>query len=114
MEKLFEQLIQSAKTNRKGFLRLKNAVVTCQQFELASALREIELKAFPETDEIKEAKNKVQTLKLALKLVDISVKDEDCWLVYETFKLYDKIGVNFSLEEASKLLAMKQELYPAI
>jgi hypothetical protein len=56
MEQLFKQLIEAAKKNRKGLIRLKNAAVTLHEFELASQLRELETKNFPETEEIKYTK----------------------------------------------------------
>ncbi len=47
MEKLLEQLLQDAQSNKEGLKFLKNAAVRCQSYELASKIRDIERKFFP-------------------------------------------------------------------
>ena len=51
MQQLLTDLVEKAKSNKKGLIMLKNTAVRCQQFELASQLRELETSLFPETDE---------------------------------------------------------------
>jgi hypothetical protein len=112
MEKLFNQLIEAAKKNRKGFNRLKNAVVVCQQFELASQLREIEKEAFPETEEVVAAKTEAKKLSIAFKMVDLNINEGTCWLINQTIKIYNQKNGDISVDDASVLTVKVQELYP--
>lgn len=111
MDKLFEQLIEAAKGNRKGFNRLKNAVVTCQQFELASKLRDIEKEAFPETEEVKLAKETAKKLNLAFRMVELNISEDVCWLIAETLKMHNEKGGEFSIDDSVKLRLKKEELF---
>jgi hypothetical protein len=111
MEKLFEQLIESAKKNRKGFNRLKNAVVTCEQFELASQLRNIEKEAFPETEEVKMAKEQAKKLNLAFRMVALNISEDVCWLIAETLKIHNEKQGNFSIDDAANLILKKEEIF---
>lgn len=111
MEKLFNQLIEAAKKNRKGFNRLKNAVVICQQFELASQLREIEKEAFPETEEVTASKAEAKKLSTAFKMVDLNINEHTCWLINETIKVHNEKKDDFSVADAAALQVKVQELY---
>lgn len=111
MEQLFNQLIEAAKKNRKGFNRLKNAVVTCQQFELASQLRDIEKEAFPETEEVKLAKEQAKKLNLAFRMVELNISEDVCWLIAETLKMHNEKQDEFSIDDAVKLRLKKEELF---
>lgn len=111
MEELPKSLIDSAKKDRRGLIRLKNALVTLNEFEFASKLRELELKHFPETDEVKQATKKAKEINLVLRMVDLSVSEDKCWLIYQTLKLYEKKKGNFSTEDAAKLRCKEVELF---
>jgi hypothetical protein len=111
MEKLFNQLIEAAKKNRKGFNRLKNAVVVCQQFELASQLREIEKEAFPETEEVVAAKAEAKKLNIAFRMVDLNINEATCWLIDQTIKMRNEKHSDFSVDDAVKLRLKVDELY---
>lgn len=111
MEQLFKQLIEAAKKNRKGLIRLKNAAVTLQEFELASQLRELETKNFPETEEVKAAKKQAKDLNLLFRMVDLNVSEDKCWLIAETLKLYNKKKGKFDIKDAAKIRAKEVELF---
>jgi len=111
MEKLFEQLIEAAKKNKKGLLRLKTAIVTLQQYELAGKVREIEREAFPETDEVKEARKMGKEINLALRMVELNVSDDMCWLIAETLKMHSEKKGEFSIDDAVTLRFKKDELF---
>lgn len=114
MEKLLLQFIEVAKKDRKTFARLKNAVVTGQQFELAVALRDIEKEAFPESEETNEAKETARKINTLFRMVDLNVSEDVCWLIYESIKLHDKKRGKFSLEDAVSLKAKKDELFVSL
>lgn len=58
MEQLLTALLEAAKKDRKGLVYLKETAVRCQQFELASELRQLETTLYPETEYIKLEKDK--------------------------------------------------------
>jgi hypothetical protein len=107
----FEKLIEAAKKNKKGLLRLKEAVVSLQQYELASELREIELKAFPQTKQVKDAKAKAKAINLLFSMVGLNVSEDICWLVYEAIKMYDKKRGNPTTKDAVALMLKKEEIF---
>jgi hypothetical protein len=111
MEKLFEQLLKSAKTNKKGLKALKNAAVTLQNFEFAAKLREIEVTTFPETKEQKAAKALDRKLNLVLRMVDIKPNPGTAWLIGEALKTHNLRSGNFTIKDASRLLAKQKELF---
>lgn len=109
--KMFSQLIEAAKKNRKGFLMLKTAVATCQQFELAAHLRDIEKQVFPETEETKQAKALAGELELALRMVQLKIAPDICWLIYQTFKEFDNRKEKFAIDDATKLMFEWQNIF---
>ncbi len=114
MEKLLLQLVESAKKNRKAFKRLKEAVVGCQQFELAAELREIEKEIFPETDESKKAKYDAKNLHNAFAMVELGIEEGTCWLINETIKSYNEKGGDFSIRDASILMRKRDEIFTTL
>lgn len=111
MEKLIKEAVEAAKKNRKGLCRLKKAAVTLQAYELASQLREIETKNFPETEDVKAANKKSKDLALLFRMVQLEIPTDKCWLIAETLKVYNKKKGKFDLMDAAKLLAKKEELF---
>ena len=111
MEQLLKQLVEAAKKDRKGLIRLKNAAVTLGEFEMAAKLREIETTNFPETDEVKSAKQKSKELNLLFRMVDLNVPEDKCWVIYETLKLHNKKKGKFDLKDAAKIRAREVELF---
>src|ERR1035437_10225610 len=111
MEKLFNQMLKAAKKNRMGCMRLKNAAVTCQQYELASRLKDIEKDAFPETEEVKAAKEQAKKLNLAFRMVELDISEDVCWLIAETLKMCNDKQGEFSIEDSVKLRLKKEELF---
>lgn len=112
MEELLKQLIEKSKTNRKVFNQIKNVAITLGEFELASQLREMELEAFPETEEVKQMRIEIKQLTRTFALMGMTLDDHTSWLVNETVKLYNQKGGELSLEDATKLLTLRDQLYP--
>lgn len=111
MEQLLEQMLEAAKKDKKHFLALKNLAVKCQQFELACKMREIEKELFPETEEEKEAKELAKEINLVLRMVELNVSDDVCWLISETIKVHSKMKGKFSIKEASELIVKRKTLF---
>lgn len=111
MEKLFIELVEAAKKNRKGLIRLKNTAVACQQYELASQLRAIEVECFPETDEIKLLKDRASKKRDIFSMVNLKVEPATAWLIEETLKVYAEKGGNFSIDDATTLRLKQEELF---
>ncbi len=107
MEKLLMDLLKAAKKNKKGFALLKLVAVRCGQYELASQLREIELKTFKETDDEKEAAK----IKTVLAMVDIDVSDEQAWVISKAISKHNETKDGFSIKDVSEIRAKQIELF---
>ena len=108
---LLIQLFEESKKSKKELLSLKNAAVVCQQYELAANIRQIETTLFPETEETKAAKMLAKELQTLFKMVELDVKEEICWLVYQVVKGYSKKKGSFSLKDAAKLIAKRNDIF---
>lgn len=111
MEQLLFHLIEKAKKNKKGLIMLKNAAVLCQEFKLASELRQLEKTFFPETEEEKGAKKHAQKIDHVLRMVEINLPYDVCWLISKTLKTHSKMNGKFSIKEAAELLLKRKELF---
>ncbi len=111
IEQLIQCFIEDAKKNRKVLLRLKNLAIANQQFELGAKIREMETEYFPETVEVKQAKTYAKELNTALRMVNLNVSDEACWLISETVKQLSKKGGEFSLSDACSLRTKMEEIF---
>lgn len=111
MQRLIEQLIESAKTNKKALLALKNAAVIAQQFELAANIREIEKTNFPLSVEQKAAKERVSKLKIALAMTDIKTDDGTLWMVDQVIKKFNKKKGKFDLSDAAAIGSERDKLF---
>lgn len=111
MEKLLSQMMVAAKKDKKQFLALKNLAVKCQQFELAANIRELEKELFPETEEEKQAKGKAKEINLVLRMVELNVSEDICWLIYETLKMHSKMKGKFSIRQSTALVVKRKEIF---
>lgn len=111
MEELLLKLVESASKNKKAINQLKVAAVTCQQFEIASQLRMIEKENFPESEEVKQAKEQAKKLNLLFRMVDLNISEEICWVIYETLKVYNEMKEDVSIKDVSKILTKKEEIF---
>lgn len=111
MQQLLTDLVEKAKENKKGLIMLKNTAFRCQQFELASQLRKLETSLFPETDEEKKAKKLAKEINLVLRMVELNVSEDVCWLISQTLKTHSKMKGKFSIKEAAELVCKRKELF---
>ena len=109
--RLFEQLIEAAKKNKKGLLKLKDAIVANQQYELAGKIRDIEKELFPPSEEEIEAKKLADELNLLFRMVELNISEDICWLIYQTLKAHSKKKGKFSIQEASDLIVKRKRLF---
>ena len=107
----FNSLLKAAETNKKGLIRLKEAAVSLQQFEIASQLRELERKIFPETEESIAAKEKAKKLNLLFKMVDLKIPEDKCWLIAETLTAFNEKKGSFSIEDAAIIRAKEVGIF---
>ncbi len=112
MENLLMQLIEKVKQNKTTFRKLKELTVDCQQYELAANLREIEKELFPESEEVKQAKETASKLNLLFRMVDINVPEDLCWLINETIRKRNELGDDkFSIQDASDLVIKRKRIF---
>lgn len=111
MEDLLNQLVEKAKQNKKAFRKLKELTVECQQFELACKLREVEKELFPETDEVKQAKERGSRLNLLFRMVELTVPNDVAWMIEQAiiFDLNNK--GQFSLQDACSLMDKRKRIF---
>lgn len=111
MEKLLKELLESAKKDKKGLRQLKNTAVRCQNFELASQLRALELKLFPETKEQKDAKKLAKDLNLVFRNVGLAIDHEKIWVIQKALEVYNKKKMKMDLKDASQIVEKAKELF---
>ncbi len=111
MQELLIQMLEKAKTDKKSLRFLKTSAVNLQLFELAAGLREMEKDFFPETEEVKKAKERAKEINLIFRMVELNVSEEICWLIDEVIRLHTKKKGKLSMDEAIKLVAKKDELF---
>ncbi len=111
MEKLFLELLEKAKSNKKAFELLKNTAVKSQHFELAVKLREIERDLFPESEEIREAKQRANGLNTLFRMVDLNVTPNTCYLIDEILKQRNEKGNKVTLMDASDIVERTKRIF---
>jgi hypothetical protein len=105
------QLVERAKNDKSKILALKEMAVKCQDFEVAANFRDMEVRYFPETDEIKNEKKEAKEIQTAFSMVELKISEDICWLLLNVFKLHSIMGGDFSLNDAVKLMVKRKELY---
>lgn len=111
MEDLLKQLVEKAKQNKKAFRKLKELTVDCQQYELATKLREVEKDLFPESEEVKTAKERGSRLNLLFRMVELTVPNDVAWMIEQAviFDLNNK--GQFSLQDACSLMDKRKRIF---
>jgi hypothetical protein len=108
MEQLLKALLEEAKKSRKSLIVLKNQAVICNQYELASEIREMEKELFPETEEEKAAKEHAKQLKNVFMMFGLNVPEAECWTISKALDVYKDKGKEISLKDAA-IIKMKAE-----
>jgi hypothetical protein len=112
MEKELEKkLIELAKTNKRGLIKLKNACVVIGEFEFASKLRDIEREYFPVTEEQIKAKKRAEKLNLLFRMVELNIPEDKCWLIDKALEEYKKKKGKFSVEDGLELRKKHIDLF---
>lgn len=112
MEKRLIKLIEAARKDRKLLKDLKELAVRYKQYELGCDLRNMEKEAFPETEEVKEAKEYASKVNMAFRMIDLNATNEKaCWLLAKTVKAYEEKKGKFSLKDAAELSAQADRLF---
>ncbi len=111
MKELLNELLEKAKSNKKGLIMLKECAVRCQQFELAANLRELE-NNFPEPAEVKEATKYASDIQTALAMADIRPIDKKvCWLIGKVVEKHSKVKGKLSLKDIAEIVSKQEELF---
>jgi len=111
LQELFNNFLTEAVNDKASLIALKTAVVKAKHYELAGKLRAIERDRFPESEEVKQAKEKADGIDVLLRMIGLNVPLDTCWLLNETFSQYFKKKGKFSLEDASHLIAKQKRLF---
>ncbi len=103
--KLFGEIMEKAKTDKKLVRKLKELAVVSQKFEMAAHLRDLE-RSFPETEQEKEAKE-VQT---CLSMVGLSTTPDVAWKCLKAIQGYLAKKGEFDLMTASDIKVEAKKL----
>lgn len=111
MENLANNLITAAKKDRRVLNGIKKTLVSCNEYDLAADIRELEKETFPETEDVKQAKDLAKQLNLVFRMVDLNIEEEFCYLISETLKVQSEKKGDFSIEDAAKLKSKAIEIF---
>lgn len=114
MKKQVNTLLKEAKRKKGTIIDLKNLAVKCQLFELASQLRQIERKKFPDTKEEQYAKRMGKELNTVFRMVEMNIPEETCWLIHQTLERFKKKKGKFSIRDAASLKTKQKEIFTHI
>lgn len=112
MEQLLLALLEAAKKDRKGFIYLKETAVRCQQFELASELRQLETTLYPETEYVKLEKDKAQKLSSVLWIfLNQEIPVSLAWQIKEVVTAFNEKGMQLTIDESSEITFKRIEIF---
>jgi hypothetical protein len=110
----YKNILQAATKNKKGLLKLKNALVELQQYEPAMEIRDIEKKYFPESKEEKKAKADAKNMGAVLKMVDLNVSDKTAYILLKTFEAHKKMNGKFDIKTASIIVETANKYFEVL
>lgn len=111
MEKGLNQLLVKAQKNKKLLISLKILAVEAKEYDLGAQLRDLEKKLFPETEEIKKAKEQATQVQLSLRMAGLHIEVSECWLIAETIKAHLKMKGKFDLKTVSVIQSKQEKLF---
>lgn len=112
MEQLLTALLEAAKKDRKGLTYLKETAVRCQQFELASELRQLEAALYPETEYIKLEKDKADKLSNVLRVcLNQEIPVSLAWHIKEIVTAFNEKGMQLTIDEATEITFKRIEIF---
>jgi len=83
------------------------------QYGFAAEIRDVEKKLFPLPKDIEDSIEEARNFKVSLRMVDLDVSEEVCWLIYNTVKAHNQKKGEFSLKDAQKLIKERSKYYPS-
>lgn len=111
MEELLMQMLEKAKTERRLLVAFKNLDVKMQQFELASRLRDIEIKYFPETEQEKELNKSLGQIDTALRMVGFEIPKKNLYRIIETIKTEEQKKGSFMINDAIDINTRAENIF---
>lgn len=103
------ELLQELLNSKAGVRGLKILSVELQQYELASNLRELELKKYPDTRENEDYKQHIEKLQTALRLIDINCDLTTTSNIYQIMKTEDL--ENLTVKDVKEMVAKSKFLF---
>jgi hypothetical protein len=109
--KLFENLLDVAKKDRKKLKQLYDLVIHCQQYEFAAEIRDLEKDLFPITPEEESAKINGARIRCAFNMAGYNVDTPTAWLFNEISVMVRKKKGSYTLKDSSILVEKMKELF---
>lgn len=107
----FSDIVKKAQTDKRTLLALKNVAVKCQDFELASHLREVETELFPEPIEHKLLKKEAAKIRSLLSMVGVDASEEACWIAREALQEFAEKGGEFTVDDGVRLMFKREDIF---
>ncbi len=108
----FGKLGRAAIDNKKLLEDLKRICVQNQQYQIASELREIEVRLFPNRPERQEALDLAVKVDTLMRMGDIGIGDpKTTWIIYQMIQRYNKLGEDLTLMDAASVQAEANRLF---
>ncbi len=104
-------LLDKASSNKQVLKHLKTAAVHAQSYELAASLGELEKDKFPETKEVKEAKEISNATELLLRMVEIGSTPISAYRIYQAMKVFGNKKGKFDIKDAAKIIADSRRIF---
>ncbi len=105
-------LMKEAKESRDFLKGLKSIAVNCQKYELAAALRDVEVKQFPRAKTTNANYTEAETFKTLLNIAELNLKHtETAYLVLAIAKIVIKKGGESALKDVAKIQAEVKEIF---
>ncbi len=111
MKKTGDKLIELAKKERNVLNALKEIAVKSDCFELASELREIEVKQYPEAKTTTDEYTEAQAFTTILRLVELKTSIKAGYLILECAKVFIKKGGESALKDVAKIQARAKKIF---
>ena len=108
---LLNSIIEATKKDKRLFRKIKIAAVESQNYELACNLRAFEKENWPETEEIKYAKERAGKLNVLFRMVEVNAPEHTCWLIDQAIKRHSEKNGEFSLKDAAELTAEYNRIF---
>ena len=106
MKGLLSEELKGSLDTKEKVVAMKHAAINAFMYDFASALREFEKEKFPEEvdEELEKITEKVVQFNVLLSMVEIKADLHNGYKFLKVAELWNKKGLNVTLEDGSKII----------